>query len=72
MTGKAHLKLKVAIKDRLGKVVLEKSYIGDGSGHLPIYLNEQNQKVQVSKTAQEAFRLVFSEIAKDVKELKFN
>ena len=72
INAKAHLELTVNIRNISGDVLLEKTYKADGSGHSPVYLNESNQKRQISKSTAEAFQLVFNDIATDVIGIEFN
>ncbi len=70
--AKAHLELQVTMSNGFGEVVLDKKYAGIGSGHAPVYWSEEAQKLQVSKSTQEAFQFVFNNIAADVIELEIN
>ena len=70
--AKAHLKLLMTIANKSGEKIIEKSYVGSGSAHAPMYLNEANQRMQVSKTTEEAFYMVFNEIVSDLESIKFS
>lgn len=72
LRGKAHFKLMMTIKNEAGGTIMENNYSADGSGHAPIYWSDADQMDQISKTTQEAFQAVFSQIATDVKAIKFN